>query len=189
MGVNDADYVTQPVIDGKKVMCPAFRAWSNMLSRAYNPNYHNKYPTYKGVEVCSEWLVFSNFRMWFVEYHIDDFYLDKDILNPENNKVYSPDNCIFVPLWLNSFILTNSGKRGEFLLGVTWHKHLGKFVAQCCHPKDKTNKFLGYFKNENEAHNAWLRRKLEIALELKPEMDLINPIIYQNVVRKVTSAL
>lgn len=43
-------------------------------------------------------------------------------------------------------------------------------------------KFIGYFDSEDDAYEAWLNRKLEIAFELKPEMDKIDIRIYQCVI-------
>ena len=53
--------------------------------------------------------------------------------------------------------------RGEWLIGVNWHKGAGKFVSQCCNPLTKKGEHLGLFKCEIEAHQAWLERKLELA--------------------------
>ena len=42
---------------------PEYRAWSNMITRCYNPNY-NEYHRYggRGIKVCPEWLEdFNNF--------------------------------------------------------------------------------------------------------------------------------
>ncbi len=62
VGLNDADYATNPVINGKQIQCPAYKAWRSMVSRSYSAVYHNKRPTYTDVKVCDGWLLFSNFR-------------------------------------------------------------------------------------------------------------------------------
>lgn len=56
-------------------------------------------------------------------------------------------------------------------------------------PYTKKNDNLGYFDNELDAHSAWLTRKLEIALDLKPEMDEIDLRIYLNVVEIIKSLI
>lgn len=183
VGINDADYVTKPVINGKETRCPAYKAWHHMLLRAYNQRYNTKHPTYGAVTVCDEWLIFSNFRRWFIENHVDCCELDKDILSKEN-KIYSPETCIYVPQWLNKFTTNRKSKRGKYLIGVSWDLKSDKFRAQVsnCNPAGNKKEYLGVFDNELEAYNAWLTRKLEIALELKPEMDIIDLRIYPNVV-------
>ena len=65
-----------------------------MLDRCYNKN-HPRYKTYgeKGVKVCDEWHLFSNYMRWFDENHIDGYEVDKDFCGL---KLYSPETCRFV---------------------------------------------------------------------------------------------
>ncbi|WAW11513.1 hypothetical protein vBAcePPAc_0136 [Aeromonas phage vB_AceP_PAc] len=181
VGINDSDYLTQPKPNGLVVKCPIYDTWKNIINRSYNTKLHKTNPTYKDVEVCTEWLVFSNFREWFIKNHIDGYHLDKDIFSKEV-KIYSPETCIYIPVWLNSFITANGASRGKYKIGVHWSKHNKKFVAQISNPISFKNEFIGYFQQEDLAHNAWLKRKLELTLELKPEMDKIDIRIYPNVV-------
>ena len=181
VGVNDADYVTYEIKDNKENRCPAYSAWRSMLARGYSVKFKNKQPTYRNVSICKEWLIFSNFRKWFIENHIDGYQLDKDLL-VKGNKVYSPTVCIYVPSWVNSFVNNCRKSRGNYKIGVHFDRPASKYTAQCSNPKTKKRENLGYFTNELDAHNAWLKRKLEIALELKPEMDIIDLRIYPNVV-------
>ena len=180
-GINDADYVTYMNDNGVETRCPAYTAWRSMLHRAYSKAYHNKKPTYKDVTVCNEWLIFSNFRKWFIENYRDGYELDKDLL-VIGNRVYSPENCIYVTPRINGFILNNSSRRGKHKIGVHWSKTTNKFTAQCNNVVTKKKEQLGQYTTEDAAHLAWLKRKLEIALELKPEMDAIDLRIYPNVV-------
>ena len=111
VGVNDAPYCTQPRIDGKQVRCPAYSAWTNILKRAYSAKFHASRPTYSDVKVCDGWRSFSNFRSWWLDHHVDEFALDKDLLSDAG--IYSPETCIFVPAWLNSFTADCGASRGE----------------------------------------------------------------------------
>tara|TARA_R110001632_G_scaffold83617_9_gene184997 strand:+ start:3880 stop:4521 length:642 start_codon:yes stop_codon:yes gene_type:complete len=70
-------------------------AWRNMLNRCYCPKTQERQPTYKGCTVAEEWHNFQTFAKWFDENYTDGFQLDKDI-KIKANKVYSPDNCMFV---------------------------------------------------------------------------------------------
>lgn len=180
-GINDAGYRTHPRFNKKQLKCPIYSVWTGILARVYDENQREVYPTYREVSVCDEWLMFSNFRKWFIENHVDGYAIDKDLLLPKN-KIYSPDTCIFVPTWLNSFTVDCGARRGKCLIGVTWNDKRGKFIARCHDPKTKKQKNLGGFLTEQEAYDCYLTRKLEIASELRPEMDKIDVRIYPNVV-------
>lgn len=188
VGINDSDYITRPKVNGKQLVCPAYLSWKHMLYRAYNTKYHDRFPTYRGITVCNDWLKFSNFRKWWVDNYVEEWQLDKDLLI-QNNKIYSPETCIYVPNWLNSFILDSAAIRGNTKIGVSLYKKSGKFHASCKNPKTKKSEYLGYFLLEEDAHNAWLTRKLDIALELKPEIDEIDLRIYPNVVEIIKSLI
>lgn len=186
VGINDATYCVATGIDGKKVVCPCYAAWSNMLERAYGAKYHAEYPTYSGVVVCDEWHSFMAFRKWWINHHVDCFALDKDILSDDG--VYSPATCLFVPSWLNSFTTDCGSARGEWPIGVCLDKKSGKFRAKCCNPITKKQESLGYFCAPEEANLAWMARKLELASELKSSMDEINQRIYRRVVEIIMRA-
>lgn len=185
VGVNDAPYHTQPIINGKKV-CPAYQAWIGVLARAYDAKFHAKKPTYSGVKVCDEWHSFMSFRKWWLENQVDGWELDKDILSDAG--VYSPETSIFVPAWLNLFTTDSGAARGAYPIGVVFRKDAGRFRARCGNPVSKKFEHLGYFDTPEAAHAAWLNRKLEIALELKPKMDEIDLRIYPRVIEIINNA-
>lgn len=183
IGVNDADYVVEQTINGRRVVCQAYRSWRNMLERCYSAKYQSRYPTYIGVEVCDEWLTFMAFRKWWVENQVDGWQLDKDLLS--DNRIYSPEACIFVPSWLNSFTIDSVAARGEWPVGVCFDRRRRKFMSRCCHPFGG-REYLGYFSTPEEAHAAWLARKLEMAHELKHLMDDIDARIFPRVIEIIS---
>ena len=183
VGVNDADYITQPIIDGKRVRCPAYDAWKGILTRCYSAKHHRRRPTYIGVKVCEEWLGFMAFRKWWVENHVDGWQLDKDLLS--DNRIYSPETCIFVPSWLNHFTIDCGAARGEWPIGVYFDRRRRKFESRCRHPFGK-KELRGRFSTPDEAHAAWLARKLEIAHELKHLMDDIDARIFPRVIEIIS---
>lgn len=185
VGVNDADYVVRPMVSGKRVICKAYQSWLNMLERCYSAKYQHRYPTYIGVKVCDEWLSFMAFRKWWTEHQVDGWEFDKDLLS--GDRVYSPDACIFVPSWMNSLTTDGAAARGEWPIGVSFEKRVGKFKARCRHPFGR-QEFLGYFSAPEEAHAAWLTRKLEIANELKHLMDDIDARIFPRVIEIIGRA-
>ena len=177
VGINDADYATKKretvEVNGVRKQrlvweCPYYRAWTSMLKRCYSSKFQERRPTYKGCSVSEEWRRFSNFRSWMERQDWEGMQLDKDILF-NGNKVYSKETCVFVTSLVNSFTIDRGNDRGECLIGVNWHKGVGKFVSQCSNPFTKKQEHLGYFNCEIEAHQAWLKRKLELAQLLASE--------------------
>lgn len=183
-GINDAPYRTQSIIDGKQVVCPAYRAWKSVLTRVYSSKYHARCSTYSCVTVCDDWHSFMSFRVWWIENLVDGWQLDKDILS--DSREYSPETSLFVPAWLNTFTVDSGAARGVYPIGVDFNK--GRFRALCCNPISKKRDHLGRFNSPEEAHLAWLTRKLELALELKPKMDEIDLRIYPRVIEIINNA-
>lgn len=175
VGRNDADYAVRKFetigcVNGKQKqklvwVCPYYRTWYSMLSRCYSIKSQNRRPTYKGCSVSDDWLTFSVFKRWMEKQGWEGKQLDKDLLF-EGNKVYSAETCVFVTRMVNTFVCDGGAARGEWLIGVSWCKITEKFVAQCNNPFTKKKEKLGYFTCEQQAHNAWKRRKLELAKEL-----------------------
>ena len=177
VGINDADYAVTEwetiEVNGVRKQqcvwyCPYYRSWVEMLRRCYSTKYQETRQTYKGCIVSDEWLTFSNFKSWMEFQDFEGMQLDKDILF-EGNKVYSAETCVFVTKTVNMFITDSGASRGEWLIGVNWHKATSKFVSQCNNPFTKKREHLGLFDCEIEAHQAWLNRKLELATLLAAE--------------------
>jgi hypothetical protein len=177
VGINDADYVTRKwetieVNDKQKQklvwICPYYSVWTHMLERCYSSKRQETHPTYKGCSVSEEWLTFSNFKRWMESQDFEGKQLDKDLLF-EGNKVYSKETCVFVTRVVNMFTVDRSNDRGEWSIGVYWNKASEKFRAMCRNPLTKKQEHLGLFTCELEAHQAWLKRKLELATLLAAE--------------------
>ena len=150
--------------NSKQTKC--YKVWNSMLQRCYDKKYHEKYPTYKDCVVCDDWLNLQNFGDWF----IDNYYeiagqkmcLDKDILN-KRNKIYSPDNCVFVPERINNLFTKSDNIRGDYPIGVCYHKASGKFKASCSIYDFKENKqktkHLGYYDTPEKAFEVYKKFK------------------------------
>lgn len=133
--------------------CRSYQTWIAMLERCYgNMDRYNS--AYKDCSVCEEWHLFSNFNQWFEEpengYH-DGYALDKDIL-VKGNRVYSPQNCCFVPPSLNSMMSRGSHKQREYPIGVIKCKS-GRYRASY------QQKSLGMFDTPEEAFCAYKAEK------------------------------
>ena len=141
-----------------------FSLWSNMLQRSNYEIYHQKFPTYKDVTVCSEWYNFQNFATWCetqkTQSTIDgcvEFYdLDKDLLI-KGNKIYSPETCCFVPREVNGLLVKRDKMRGEYPIGVSYHKKGRKFQAKI--NRFGVTEYLGLYSTEYEAFLVYKNAK------------------------------
>ncbi len=136
----------------------SYTTWFAMIQRCYKECFEKK-TTYKDCLVCDEWLCYENFEKWFDEnyYEIpgEIVDLDKDILSKEN-KIYSPNTCIFVPQQINKYFVKRASSKDGYPLGVYKNKS-GSYGARAIH----TNKRIGTFKTIEEASNAYKQIKTE----------------------------
>lgn len=172
VGINDADYVTQKkiTVNGKQIevwACPFYKKWQGMLRRCYDPQEHAKHPSYLGCSVCDEWLSFSAFKAWMERQDWQGKHLDKDIL-VNGNKLYSPATCVFVSESVNKFLTEQKRNAGSLPLGVSLVADTKKYRAQCCNLRG-VRIHLGCYSTPAEAHQAWLRKKHELACQLAAE--------------------
>lgn len=163
VGINDADYVTNPVINGKRRMCHFYRKWLSMLNRCYNEKYLTEKPTYKDCFVCDEWLIFSNFKAWMIKQDWEGKELDKDLL-VLGNKVYSPETCLFVSRDLNVLLTDRGASRGVLPIGVSFCKYSGKFRSRF--RRYGKIEHLGYYNTPEQAHQTYIEAKEKHVHEL-----------------------
>lgn len=169
VGLTDADYaVTRRVKEGGKRkivwICPYYRTWSSMLQRCYSGKFAARCPTYADCEVCDEWLTFSTFKSWMEAQDWEGMQLDKDLLLP-GNRVYSPGTCVFVSGPMNLFLTDHGSARGEWPIGVAVALRPDRFVAHCNNPFTRKLEHLGVYSTPEEAHEAWRKRKHELACQ------------------------
>lgn len=166
----------------------AGNSWRSMISRCYSESYLRVKPTYRVCSVADDWHNFQNFARWYKENYPKDsgeYHLDKDLLIV-GNKIYSPESCIFIPQWLNSFMSGAMAIRGDWPIGVSFSKSHRKFESYCNYMGKR--KHLGLHATPESAHLAWKMCKLEIAEKRKSEMDIIDVRIYPNVVKIIELA-
>ena len=152
VGINDAWYVISATVDGKKILCPIYKKWTGILTHCYSKAARKKHPAYIVDTVCEEWLTFSNFRDDMLTQDWEGMVLVKHIIDPEN-KIYSPDTCLFVPQALSALISRLTNPKGDYLMGASFHKNNKKFVASMS--LDGKLKHLGSFQTEQLAHEAF----------------------------------
>ena len=193
IGINDADYriYRREIINGKlKIVwkCPYYTKWGGMLRRCYSKEYQEKYPTYKGCIVHEDWLLFSNFKEWMEAQTWQNRQLDKDFLI-EENKMYSPSTCLFIPQELNKFILTRGRARGVYPMGVSYRKKDKRMVNEYNNPymsmiRNQRGKqvHLGLYSTPKEAHQRYLEEKLKYCKEYLKEF-IGEPLVVKGLTR------
>lgn len=136
-----------------------YKAWNHILERCYCKKLKENRPTYEDVSCCDEWLLFENFYEWLhSQENFDKWYnenrwaIDKDIL-VKGNKIYSPETCCLVSSKINGLFLKRERDRGEYPIGVCWHK-LG-FMAQCINPFTNKHEHIGYYSTPEKAFLAY----------------------------------
>lgn len=152
-------------INGKNIK--EYETWYNMLKRCFNEKEKKKYPTYKDVTCCNEWLLYENFYEWLHSQEnfnkwktLDKSALDKDIIH-KGNKIYSPENCCLVPQYVNTLFIKNNNFRGEYPIGVTFNKSKNKFEARVSMINNNKQylKSLGTYNTPEEAFYAYKNEK------------------------------
>lgn len=153
----------------------AYLDWNHMLNRCYIFSKTLRL-TYEDCFVCDDWLNYQNFAKW----HDENYYeilgetmcLDKDILI-KNNKIYSPDTCVFVPQKINTLFVKSNKIRGKFPIGVHIDRH-GKYIAECKCNGEK--QYIGYYTTIEEAFNAYKKFKEKYIKEVADEYKDLIPI-------------
>lgn len=170
IGINDADHriTVNERIGGKLKqtwICPYYSTWKGILMRT-KESFWLKNPTYHGCKINKDWLRFSNFETWLKEQpsHAEwlanpkDWAVDKDFVFP-GNKTYSPETCCLLPRYVNNALLDSSSIRGEYPLGVSYHKQHKKLYS--CIKIEGKQHFLGLHSDTKEAHKAWQVAKID----------------------------
>ena len=171
----------EPSRDENGELIDSYKCWKAMLKRCYSYKCQKKQPTYKDCHVCDNWLYYPNFKNWYDEnyYEVDGkiSQLDKDIL-VKNNKVYSPNTCVFVPQFINKLFVKCQNSRGELPIGASYKKDNKKYRARLSVYKDgkSTQKHLGYYNTPNEAFEVYKQAKEEYIKEVADEYKDIIPV-------------
>ena len=156
-----------------------------MLDRCYDEKYSSTKPTYKDCTTSDMFRNYSFFYEWCnsqigfgkVDEFGKPFALDKDILI-KGNKVYSEYTCCFVPQEINSLFVTCKSKRGEYPLGVSYHKRVNKYSSTV--RKGGGTQHLGYFLSPEEAFLAYKQAKESYVKEVATKWkDQIDPRVYE----------
>lgn len=157
------------VIGSKYPTCTKeYDAWHNILTRCYDEKVKEKYPTYKNVVCCEEWLLFENFYEWlhgqsnFDKWLTnDEWAVDKDILI-KGNKIYSSDTCCLISQNINKLFLKHDLFRGDLPIGVTKCSNRNGFVARCRNTITNERDYIGYYDTPIKAFFAYKKYKEDL---------------------------
>lgn len=133
-----------------------YNSWQHMLRRCYDPYTLNKDMSYIDCFVDEYFHNLQNFGGWYEENYYEVkgelMCLDKDILC-KNNKIYSPDTCVFVPERINKLFIRNISQRTDLPIGVQYRKDRNKYIARCNITENGREKRiqLGQYKTAKEA--------------------------------------
>ena len=154
----------------------SFQLWKNMLKRCYSEVSFKKSPSYEQCLTSETFNDYQQFKTWCnsqLGFGNTGWELDKDIL-VKGNKIYSEDTCCFVPKEINLLLVKHDKGRGDYLLGVDYHKNRKQFRARC------SDKHLGWFNTEIEAFNAYKQSKEDYIKSLANKWkDQIDPRVYE----------
>lgn len=91
----------------------------------------------------------------YLQYEIngETMYLDKDILVKEN-KIYSPETCVFVPQNINKLFTKRQNDRGKYPIGVSFDKKLNEFRSYCSYGNGNIE-YLNLFNTPEEAFQVY----------------------------------
>ena len=157
--------------------------WNHMLTRCYGKKAKLKLPSYEDCTASTNFKYFPYFKDWCskqIGFGDEGWQLDKDIL-VKGNKIYSEDTCCFVPAEINSVFIKCDRSRGEYPLGVNYHKASRKFVAQISYRKIKTH--LGLYDTAEDAFKAYKKSKEKLIKSLADKyMDVLDPRVYKAMV-------
>ena len=158
----------------------SFQLWKNMLKRCYSEVSFKKSPSYEQCLTSETFNDYQQFKTWCnrqLGFGNTGWELDKDIL-VKGNKIYSEDTCCFVPKEINLLLVKHDKGRGDYLLGVDYHKNRKQFRARC------SDKHLGWFNTEIEAFHAYKHAKEAYIKELANKWkDQIDPRVYDALIK------
>lgn len=161
-----------------------YKIWGSTLQRCYSEKFQKRCPTYKGCSVSNGWLNFQNFGRWYDDNYIEGFELDKDLLI-ESNKVYSENNCVFIPLKLNKFLASKQRRNSSGYTGVSFYKTTYKYRARINDVCTGKLMHLGYFNEVEKASEAYLKARIIMVDKIKKILINDYKIVDKNILNNI----
>lgn len=117
--------------------------------------------------IAYERWVIPNGTPWMEQQDWEGKQLDKDIIVP-NNKVYSPDTCVFANSRVNLLLISNGSRRGKYKQGVSL---TGKKFRSDCNIGSGKQIYIGSFPTEQEAYQAYVDYKHALIVKVAHEQE------------------
>lgn len=158
MGVGD--FVSS--VDGVKTL--EYTTWKDMIKRCYTESGKD---AYADVTVAPEWHNFQNFAQWHRDNYVDGYHLDKDLLDYDA-RLYSPETCVMIPMWLNAYIVdrvstSNTGFKGVIkCVSDVQKKVTYKVVVADFRVPGNRSAYIGRYDALEEAKEAYSHARKEI---------------------------
>lgn len=157
-----------------------YSLWVKMLQRCYSRAWKDRYPTYEDCSVSEEFKYFQNFSKWCetqIGFGSNGYQLDKDIIYI-GNKQYNRDSCAFVPAQINKLLNNNGVTRGEYPVGVCWHRASSKLQVRL--KKGGKYHYFGLYDSVEDASTVYKAVKESYVKEVAERYkDFIDPRVYQ----------
>lgn len=151
-----------------------YNAWHGIIERCFSNKLKEKYPTYKNITCCNEWLNYENFYEWlhsqenFNKWLVNQKWnIDKDIL-VKNNKIYSPNTCCLVPQNVNVLFTKRNGNRGNLPIGVSLNNNKSYYIVQFSNPltNDKNSNYVNKYSTIEEAFLSYKELKENVIKQI-----------------------
>lgn len=144
-------YIGETSTSYNKKIKKSYTVWKHMIERCYSI-VENKDLTYRDCIVDLDWHCYANFEKWYKENYYEvieeEVQLDKDILF-KNNKIYSPETCVFVPQRINNWFRDcQANKKSGLPYGTILDKK--KYIVRC-HNENMSYTSVGRFNTIKEA--------------------------------------
>ncbi len=156
-----------------------YKTWLGMLRRCYSKENNKFHKTYTGCSISENFKDFQFFAEWCnnqIGFGKEGWCLDKDIL-VKGNKIYSEDNCVFVPKQINLLLTDRASARGKFPLGVNYHKASRKYAASLW--KHGKRVYLGLYVDPETAFQVYKKEKESHIKDIaNMNKDVIDPRVY-----------
>lgn len=135
-----------------------YRAWKSMIARCYIASATSyEYYGSRGIGVCERWR--KDFEAFLSDVGTaPDSSYSIDRIDVNGN--YEPSNCRWANIAMQQHNKRKRSGATSQYVGVSWSKRRNKWVATIS--DGISQRHLGYFADEHEAHLAYERRAIEI---------------------------